>query len=1011
MSKSQKASSTSTRSKASPAQASASSAAPTQAQLERLSAAEKATAAIDAEHGPVSTQGAKSYTVPPVLEEALQTVERFINTANVHYKLSQERSAAADLLKRDMEAARGKLDAELAKERARHTAELTTERSEQKRALGNERAQALAEVATLRAEGYSEVNALKESALQEQAEERKRQAAEHKRVTAELSARRAQLEQAEGPLSERAAALDAKELDLVAREAEVSSKLIELRQREQDATAGFEVERARVLKEAQEELARALKERRELDAELAAKRHEALLELQRAAAERQREHAARREEELRALRDEHAALEREITTRKVESLSALREEGAALERELVERRAQEQREAHERALERAASWAAEEERHLNEAGARRRAVDEELAALREERLAELRVALQEERARAEEELATSARERDEELNARAAALDERAQGLEARDEELRAQRKELREERLDLSTDQEVFKETREDFESRVARTVDERTEQMKGSLSSLERQLADTREERDHLHRQNAALSDFERRFGGREPDEVLRDLNTYKQERDALAQQLRERLDAKAAERLATLERERDEWLDERMDLMRERAHLQAELDLRRISAVKLETLQSEKEALEVHKKVLTGAVDELRARVEDLTSQDHNRDPLKSLTALDEDHELNERRRTIAPMDANHTFEYFASDLRHRVARGVEGRELFYSERDLRCFLGGLSMTRLLLLQGISGTGKTSLPLAFAKAIGAGVAVVEVQAGWRDRQDLIGYYNAFHRHYYATNFLQALYKAGTPAYRDRPFLIILDEMNLSRPEQFFADFLSALEQPQAARRLTLMSDPITPAPRLLVEGRHLPIPPNVWFVGTANHDESTAEFADKTYDRAHVMEMPRNTGAARFKIDDKNERPPISYQALDELFKRLAHSYEEQVVGANAWLSQADFTTTLQTQFRLGWGNRLEAQMRRYIPAVLGAGGTIGEAMDHLLATKLLRKLRDRHDVHLAGLEQIKDELLNEWESLDVESLPESCIELLDHEIQAKRGEGLS
>ena len=347
-------------------------------------------------------------------------------------------------------------------------------------------------------------------------------------------------------------------------------------------------------------------------------------------------------------------------------------------------------------------------------------------------------------------------------------------------------------------------------------------------------------------------------------------------------------------------------------------------------------------------------------------------------------------------------------FAADLRHRVARGVEGRELFYSEHDLRCFLGGLSMTRLLLLQGISGTGKTSLPLAFAKAIGAGVAVVEVQAGWRDRQDLIGYYNAFHRHYYATNFLQALYKAGTPAYRDRPFLIILDEMNLSRPEQFFADFLSALEQPEGTRRLTLMSDPIKPAPKLLTEGRHLPIPPNVWFVGTANHDESTAEFADKTYDRAHVMEMPRNTSDAWFKVQDRLERAPISYRKLDELFKSLAVSYGQKAVEASQWLQSASFTTTLQTQFRLGWGNRLEAQMSRYIPTVLGAGGSLGEAMDHLLATKILRKLRDRHDVHLEGLEQLSTELHTEWEALDATSTPTRCRELLDREIQAKRGE---
>jgi predicted kinase len=71
----------------------------------------------------------------------------------------------------------------------------------------------------------------------------------------------------------------------------------------------------------------------------------------------------------------------------------------------------------------------------------------------------------------------------------------------------------------------------------------------------------------------------------------------------------------------------------------------------------------------------------------------------------------------------------------------------------------------MSRLHLLQGISGTGKTSLPIAFASAIGAGCKAIEVQAGWRDRQDLIGHYNAFEKKFYESEFLLALYRAGCP------------------------------------------------------------------------------------------------------------------------------------------------------------------------------------------------------------------------------------------------------
>jgi MoxR-like ATPase len=314
----------------------------------------------------------------------------------------------------------------------------------------------------------------------------------------------------------------------------------------------------------------------------------------------------------------------------------------------------------------------------------------------------------------------------------------------------------------------------------------------------------------------------------------------------------------------------------------------------------------------------------------------------------------------------------------------------------------------MTRLMLLQGISGTGKTSLPLAFASAVGGGIEIVEVQAGWRDRQDLIGYYNAFHRHYYATNFLQALYKAGTPAYRDRLFLMVLDEMNLSRPEQFFADFLSALEQPMAQRRLTLVNDPVTAAPRLMVDGRHLPIPPNVWFVGTANHDESTAEFADKTYDRAHVMEMPRKTEAAHFQAEVRGARNPLSYKELEAAFNSAETAQAEATKKATTWLQKAGFAHDLQRRFRVGWGNRLENQLARYLPVVVESGGSVGEAMDHLLVTKVLRKLKDRHDVRADALAELSTKLQTAWEKLDKDNLPERCVALIDHEIAAKQSE---
>ena len=202
----------------------------------------------------------------------------------------------------------------------------------------------------------------------------------------------------------------------------------------------------------------------------------------------------------------------------------------------------------------------------------------------------------------------------------------------------------------------------------------------------------------------------------------------------------------------------------------------------------------------------------------------------------------------------------------------------------------------MSKLHLLQGISGTGKTSLPLAFARATGAGHTIVEVQAGWRDKTDLLGHFNSFEHRFQEMNFLQGLYQAQCPAYRDRLYLIVLDEMNLSRPEQYFAEFLSALELDEKKQFITLLPTAAPAAPLGFHDGRQLRIPPNVWFIGTANHDETTVEFADKTYDRAHVMELPHEYKP--FPLNKKlRARHPLAVAALTDAFTHARKTHADE------------------------------------------------------------------------------------------------------------------
>ncbi len=817
------------------------------------------------------------------------------------------------------------------------------------------------------------------------------------------------------------------------------------RAREKESAAKAEGERLATQRRDQEEAQK--RRKREVDGEIAAARKEAevaikerqdLIEIEELeleervrACETREAAVATREAESSAkeaaLLDQAAQLaEREINAEQgfvaekarvlgplEEELTQLREQRDQLADEIASRREQAEEEARSKAAERAKKWAQQDAERTSQEGKDRRAFDEKMARERQAALEQLREELRVAREQAEADW-----QRD--LDARSARLDDRQAELDTLHGELLEKAKSQRSAERDLQAAQEMLAEDRAALDRKVERLAAERTEDLRHEVASLRQQLEDARTTRDGYFDEIESRRELDRRFGDRTPDQILADLTALERERDDLARQLRERPDAGAAERLAALERERSEWLEKSAVLQGDLAKAQGELASRRLAAIELEALRKQKEALEIHKQLLDGAVDELRSRVVELTRQEDHRNPMTALTSLDENEAFQAEARTTAPLrKATPTLREFAEDLRHRIATGMKGRTLYYAERNVRAFLGGLAMTRLLLLQGISGTGKTSLPCALASAVGGDFEIVEIQAGWRDRQDLVGYYNAFHRHYYASDFLKALYRAGTPAYKDRVFMMVLDEINLSRPEQYFADFLSKLEQPLCDRRLSLVNDPVSDAPRLMVDekgGRtnnratHLPIPPNVWFVGTANHDETKFEFADFTYDRAHVMEMPRVTDEAHFDVKPRGARNSISFEKLEAAFDDAVVSQAKAVQKATTWLRKAPFVGVLGSKFRVGWGNRLENQLTRYVPVVVEAGGSVGEAMDHLLATKVLRKLKDRHDVRASALEELQDEILTAWDELDKPNPPERCLALIEHEITAKQGEEL-
>jgi hypothetical protein len=571
--------------------------------------------------------------------------------------------------------------------------------------------------------------------------------------------------------------------------------------------------------------------------------------------------------------------------------------------------------------------------------------------------------------------------------------------------ELKAERESLAQERTDLrhkseraANELDMAQEERTRIDTLVARRAGAALRQAHERAKDLDERLTSAQTRCDELHAVVMAHEEAKRRGGHRTPEELDGEITKLRGERDALSAELATRPSRDITQRLADLERAQENWEADRARLTQDCVAERSRAARAFIAVTELETLRDQKAGLESSRGLLRAALEELRRDVDERVRQAEGVSTFPACTAID----LREDLSTAVPVvDRIDDLAAFCSDLQQRIAGDrSSGATLRYALRDIRCFVAGLGMSRLHVLEGISGTGKTSLPLAIARALGGEATLVEVQSGWRDRQDLIGHYNAFDRRFHETEFLQALYRAGTPRNSDLVQLVVLDEMNLSHPEQYFADLLSALEQEPARQKLDLMTAPVSPAPALLRDGRTLKLPPNVWFVGTANHDETTKELADKTYDRAHVMELPRNRTS--FEISNPPPRAPISVKALRESFSRAERAHAQEASSACRFLDD-ELAEMLGRRFGIGWGNRLERQVRAFVPVVVAAGGSLGEGLDHLIASKVLRKVKDRHDTRPEDLTALREKLLGAWSKLGCGDSPERSRSILDEELR--------
>ena len=293
------------------------------------------------------------------------------------------------------------------------------------------------------------------------------------------------------------------------------------------------------------------------------------------------------------------------------------------------------------------------------------------------------------------------------------------------------------------------------------------------------------------------------------------------------------------------------------------------------------------------------------------------------------------------------------------------------LYYDIEDIRRFVASLAVTKLIILQGMSGTGKTSLAYAFGEFVDNEAVVIPIQPMWKERTDLIGYYNEFTKKFNETTMLCTLYEANL---NNDLYALVLDEMNIARIEYYFAEFLSLLELPNPeGRNLDVVSDKWENDPKLLKNGK-LRLPVNMWFIGTANNDDSTFAISDKVYDRAMPIDI--NEKGIAFEPDDIDALD-VNYSYLNGLFEKAMVDY---AISASTLKKIDDMDNYTIKHFRVAFGNRIVKHMRKFVPVYVACGGDETDAVDYFMAKKVLRKFEG------LNLTLIRDEIDGYIEFLD-------------------------
>lgn len=592
-------------------------------------------------------------------------------------------------------------------------------------------------------------------------------------------------------------------------------------------------------------------------------------------------------------------------------------------------------------------------------------LEDEVAGLRAHRLAKVSEAENAERERIRAEIAKEreawAKQQDDtqkQLSAERTEFEKQKGALSALQSEIEGRKIELE---TDTRTLERKEQRLEQQWQKRNARLDDEVEEQIAERRNSLELVEASSKEEntrlRESLRIQTALVSTFEQlrqQLGGKDPAEILRELNSQTDELKRLRKELATRPTEEMRERNQVLESEANNQKARADELSRQLANNGAALaevgDLRR----KNSELNAENKSLEQKASIFEGAANEAHAELNRLRkAYERPAETEDRYKKIERPHIKTDSIRPPVKADIDEMTWLKG------IGNACDSYGLHFNPRILKAFHTALKTAEwspLTVLAGVSGTGKSELPRLYSHFGGIFFEPLSVQPNWDSQESMLGFFNSIDNEFDAQPVLQFLAQSQKPWSDDYPglqdsvCLVLLDEMNLAHPELYFAEFLSKLELRRGRRGTDVPFIPVKIGAGL--DPYKLPLGRNVIWTGTMNQDETTKSLSDKVIDRSIIINFPRPTELrSRKQLKNLAEIPFVA------LHRKSWDSW---------WVKEVKFEKDEITPFR------------EFIEGINAALAVSGRALGHRVWQSIEYYMANYPDVRAAQSSKEKDAL---------------------------------